>query len=203
MMPEEVPFSFQYSVYHTSKKPNTLSGDCYFAQEYEEHVLLSIADGLGSGMEARFAAEKAVKEIEKNAHCNNPLQLLKESNRTLHGSRGSVVGIAIIDWKHRKIDYAGVGNISCLIITPEKKKHYFISNPGFLNGRKFHAVERSLPFSRGDTIILFSDGIQLPDNWEYIVAGSLSTDIIMKRIVNEMIHVNDDATLIIGKWIHT
>jgi phosphoserine phosphatase RsbX len=192
--------TFTYSVHNTSKKPNTLSGDCYFARQYEDYMLLSIADGLGSGPDARYASEKTVKEIEANFDVDSPLQLLQLSNRTLHGSRGSVVGIACIDWRSFSCKYAGIGNITCISITPQRKKQYYLSVPGYLNGRPFHAVERSFPFHPGDTIILYSDGIQLPDKWEYIVTEPGSTDQVLQHIIREMEMINDDATLIIGKW---
>jgi negative regulator of sigma-B (phosphoserine phosphatase) len=193
--------SFQYSVHHTSKKPNTPSGDCYFVKSYNHKALLCIADGLGSGPEARHAAEKITQEVEKLSLDNiAPLDLLKEGNRSLYGSRGSVAGIAMIDILKQQVSYAGIGNITCLVITPERKKQYLLSNPGFLNGRPFRGNERYLPFHPKDTIVLFSDGIELPDNWEYIVADRLSPETIIKRLIREMKRFNDDATLIIGKW---
>ncbi|WCK53696.1 SpoIIE family protein phosphatase [Aneurinibacillus sp. Ricciae_BoGa-3] len=195
--------TFTYSIHNTSKKPNTLSGDCYFARQHENYMLLSIADGLGSGPAARFAAEKTVKEIEANFDVDSPLQLLELSNRTLQGSRGSVVGIACIDWRSCSCKYAGIGNITCISITPQRKKQYYLSVPGYLNGRSFHAIERSFPFHPGDTIVLYSDGIQLPDNWEYIVTEPGSTQQVLQRIIHQMETINDDATLIIGKWDQT
>lgn len=194
-------YSFQYSIHHTSKKPNTLSGDCYFVKTYDDTALVSIADGLGSGPDARNAAEKIIQEIEKQAQGNgSPLALLKEGNRSLYGSRGSVVGIAMVDIQRQKVSYAGIGNITCLTISPRRKKQYLISNPGFLNGRPFNGTERYLPFHPDDTIILFSDGIELPENWEYIVTSRLAPETIIQRLVKEMRLINDDATLIIGRW---
>lgn len=194
-------YSFQYSVHHTSKKPNTPSGDCYFVKSYGDTALISIADGLGSGPDARDAAQKMIDEIEKRAEAGNtPLSLLQEGNRSLHGSRGSVVGIAMIDNRNQQVAYAGIGNITCLVVTRERKKQYLISNPGFLNGRPFRAIERYLPFYPDDTIVLFSDGIELPNNWEYIIANGLSPEKTLKRLVQEMKRIDDDATLIVGKW---
>jgi len=116
-------YSFQYSVHHTSKKPNTPSGDCYFVKSYGDTALISIADGLGSGPDARDAAQKMIDEIEKRAEAGNtPLSLLQEGNRSLHGSRGSVVGIAMIDNRNQQVAYAGIGNITCLVVTRERKK---------------------------------------------------------------------------------
>lgn len=194
-------YSFQYSIHHTSKNPNTLSGDCYFVQTYGNTALVSIADGLGSGPQARNAAEKVIRRIEKHAQGDeSPLALLKEGNRSLYGSRGSVAGIAMINIQKQKISYAGIGNITCLTISSKRKKQYLISNPGFLNGCPFNGTERYFPFSPDDTIILFSDGIELPENWEYIVTNRFAPDTMIQRLVKEMTFINDDATLIIGRW---
>ncbi|MBN6186585.1 SpoIIE family protein phosphatase [Aneurinibacillus sp. BA2021] len=199
---ESVPYSFHYSVHHTSKKPNTPSGDCYYVGSDRQKAMLSIADGLGSGPEAKASAEKMIQEIETYTPGEmSPLSLLEEGNRTLHGSRGSVVGIAMIDIDKKQLSYAGIGNITCLVVTPARQKHYLISNPGFLNGRPFRGVERYVPYHPEDTVLIFSDGIQLPDNWEYIVTDKLPPDIILQRLVHEMKPVNDDATLIVGKWL--
>ncbi len=197
-----LPYSFQYSVHHTSKKPNTPSGDCYYVGFDHTKAIISIVDGLGSGPEAKASAEKMIQEIE--AHIPGelpPLSLLQEGNRSLYGSRGSVVGIAMIDIDKKQLSYAGIGNITCLVVTPTRQKHYLISNPGFLNGRPFRGVERYVPYHPNDTVVIFSDGIQLPENWEYIVADRRSPDAILACLVSEMKPINDDATLIVGKWL--
>ncbi|WP_027414839.1 SpoIIE family protein phosphatase [Aneurinibacillus terranovensis] len=200
MKVEKKPAIFEFSVHHTSKTPDAPSGDCYFIKQYENHMILCIADGLGSGKEALVSAEKTIKAIESHYTMDSPLDLLRVGNNTMLGARGAVAGIARIEWETECVIFAGIGNITCLSITPERKKQYLLSVPGFLNGRPFQSIERRLSYHQGDTILMYSDGIQLPDEWEYIVAKPTSTDRILKELVDKMVPIHDDATLIVGRW---
>ena len=87
----------------------------------EDISIAAVIDGLGHGIEANFASERAKEQIILKSDL--PLDgLMKHVHTSLRGTRGAVIGIAKINTEINKLYFSGIGNIECFIITAEGKK---------------------------------------------------------------------------------
>lgn len=84
----------EVATYEKPKKGNYHSGDSYFYIETEEHFLVALSDGLGSGEVAKESSQTVIDVIRRNVH--RPLDdMLEQCNAALFGNelRGCVLGI--------------------------------------------------------------------------------------------------------------
>ncbi len=88
---------------------------------------LCVVDGLGHGEHAETAARAAFDCVIR--HLSHPLaDVFAICDRALRGTRGVVMGIAVIDEATGKLTYAGVWNTSFLIAGTGQ--HRLGSDPG-------------------------------------------------------------------------
>jgi len=85
-------------------------GDVHLVKPIASGVLLAVADGLGHGAEAAAAARAAVTALERHAG-ESPLALVERSHRALHGTRGAVLSLALVNRHERSLTWLGVGNV--------------------------------------------------------------------------------------------
>jgi hypothetical protein len=82
-------------------------------------LLAAVADGFGHGPKAREAATRATATI--GAKSAAPLlDLVGACEASLHGTRGCVLGLARLDDGTAKLDYVGVGDVSCYCSAPRR-----------------------------------------------------------------------------------
>lgn len=187
----------QVAVYQRSKHGQGICGDAYVIEETESYLFLGIADGLGSGPEAKKAADRAVSCFKQQHHL--PVHLiLQECNRNLALTRGAVAGILKLDYHHSSIAFAGVGNIQCFFYTPNSKMFRTVSKPGFLNGRPVQAQAQTMPYVKGTTFSIFSDGVNLNRDFLEQRRNQDPKQIIRELYAQENEHP-DDLTLITGR----
>jgi anti-sigma regulatory factor (Ser/Thr protein kinase) len=121
-------------------------------------VTIAVADGLGHGVLAREAADRALAEVV--ARPTRRLEdLLAGAHAALAGTRGAVMAIARVDGGGG-IDHASIGNIGSRIIAPDGRARALGSVAGTLG----IAYPRRLPVERvqlapDELLVLFSDGL--------------------------------------------
>jgi len=100
-----------------SKPGEILNGDTYLINHLSPtKTLVAIIDGLGHGKEAHLASNLIKEQILLKSDL--PLdKLVKYIHQSARGTRGAVVGIAIINIETSKISFVGVGNIEGFIQT--------------------------------------------------------------------------------------
>jgi len=137
-------------------------GDQYFIKELDDSVLFAVADGLGHGKEAAYAAKKALEILAKNPR-ESLENLLKLCHEALHGTRGSAMTMAKID-ANNKLMYMAVGNVEGVCWKTDsnaKLTHQTIIVEGGIVGDripKFIKVNQ-IAMAPGDIFILATDGI--------------------------------------------
>jgi anti-sigma regulatory factor (Ser/Thr protein kinase) len=143
------------------KKGENICGDSWSIRRDDRVFALMVADGLGHGEFAAAASGAAASAFE-HSRSLDPGSALDDVHRALRGTRGAAVATAAIDWKSRRVRYAGLGNISGVILGGEKDQH-MVSH----NGTAGHEVRSMREFEyrmpeRG-MLIMHSDGITT--NW--------------------------------------
>lgn len=173
-------------------------GDGWAAKIGPAGAQLLLVDGLGHGEFAAEAARAAVTAFGANVGRSAPTAL-EAIHAALRSTRGAAASIAHIDLGRRRVVYAGVGNISGVLVDGDKARH-MVSHPGTLGFEARHFAEFVYPWPEQGVLIMHSDG--LGSRWslaEYpglaarhplIVAGVLYRDFSRRR---------DDVTVLVCK----
>jgi len=132
------------------------SGDVVVIVRTEEYVLLGVIDGLGHGKEAADIAQKIKSYIETHSHEAVDI-LLQNAHEHFKGSRGAVIGLAKIQ-NSGSLNYVGIGNISCKIIS-NTKEFTLLSKDGALGLRSRNISTIQAEIKKGERLIMYSDGI--------------------------------------------
>jgi anti-sigma regulatory factor (Ser/Thr protein kinase) len=165
-------------------------GDGWLVQQRAVGARLLVADGLGHGEHAAAAARASVlTALERPGDA--PPALLEKLHGTLRSTRGAAVAVAEVDPKARVVRFAGVGNISAMVIPPSGPWLRMVSHAGTVGHEMRKVVEFSYPWNAGSLLLMHSDG--LGSNWGFesypglalrhpsIVAGVLCRDFTRGR----------------------
>jgi anti-sigma regulatory factor (Ser/Thr protein kinase) len=132
-------------------------GDNWGWRVLDDRTAVMIADGLGHGPDAAKASSAAISVFEA-AKDLTPAALLERMHMALQPTRGAAVATALIDPNANQLRFAGVGNISALIVQPTTAQH-LVSH----NGTAGHSVRKIHEFtydwSANAALIMHSDGI--------------------------------------------
>ena len=173
----------------------TLNGDTYVISHLSPvKTIAAVIDGLGHGKEAHMASNIIKEQILLKSDL--PLdELIKYIHQAARGTRGAVIGLIIINIETSKLSFVGVGNIEGFIQSASGKKS-LISFGGILG----HSIRTprifELPFQQGDSVCLFSDGINTRwniDELNWKEHPQKNADFL----ITNYSRLNDDATVLI------
>jgi serine phosphatase RsbU (regulator of sigma subunit) len=161
-------------------------------------VIALVVDGLGHGHFAAQAANAAVDAIHHGTHrdCASTLEAVHESLRHTRGAAGAV---AELDWSARTLKFAGVGNISGVVIG-EQTVRQTVSHNGTLGHQATHFREYSYPLDRGWLVVLHSDG--LASHWSldgYRGLRARHPAVIAAALYRDHNRGRDDVTVVVGR----
>ena len=195
------PLSFGFATRrHPAMEQN---GDAFLHKSWNNRTLIGVIDGVGHGQHAHVASLKAREYIE--GHYDLPLEsVLAGTNRACRGTRGVVAGLLRFYWNEKrvKVEFAGVGNIECIVVTSEGRKN-LISKRGLLGKYSPSPIVISQEWT-GETrrtVFLHSDGISShwsPKEFEETLSRSASE--IANQFLLEFGRINDDATIAVAKY---
>ena len=190
--------------WHARMKPHpdeTVSGDGYVVDVQEQSALLVGIDGLGHGAKAHTAAAVAIETV--NAYLTaSPAALLDRLHRALRQTRGAVVTVARVDLTANTITWAGIGNVTALILRVDEVDIYKIDRlvlRGGIVGFQMPAVKVfKVDFSPGDTLIMVSDGIASEFTDQLPTAHT--PEQLTAHIMDNYNPGTDDATVIVARY---
>lgn len=190
--------SNSYSAYSRPYPGEIENGDCYFIKEFDDKLLVAVFDGLGHGPDAHKAAEIAYDYLEEFYHQSLD-QILMGVHNSLRGTRGGVMGLALIDRKNNYLAYCGIGNISIQVFnTPSPIRP--ISFNGTLGAVLTNIKVMEYDIYPGSVIILSSDGVSNKFNLDYYPALiNKHAAIIAHTLFNDYSRLSDDATIVVVK----
>lgn len=136
------------------------SGDGWLVTADDGHLAALVADGLGHGPAAAAASRAAVAALARRP-VSDPGLFIARAHEAMRGTRGGVLGIAVISARDGELAYAGAGNISGWLLDCGKA-HGLLSREGTAGtqARPPSPYVTRLPWPPGATLILASDGIR-------------------------------------------
>lgn len=132
-------------------------GDAWALQAHSGSTRFLLADGLGHGPQAAAAANLAVDLFEKHP-AGPPAQLLHLLHGALQSTRGAAVAVADVDPVLGQVRFAGLGNISALILAEGNARH-LVSNNGTAGAEARTIQEFTYPWPKEGLLVLHSDGV--------------------------------------------
>ena len=146
----------EHTVVNRNKPGHDVSGDTYVFYQDDDHTLVAVIDGLGSGKAAHKAATKARICVAANPTAAL-LDILRACHKALRGTRGAVMMVMRIDRAKETVSFTGVGNIGVRVISTTPIRP--ISRNGIVGFRMSNIKVFNYPYVKGDVFILHSDGI--------------------------------------------
>jgi anti-sigma regulatory factor (Ser/Thr protein kinase) len=175
-----------------------LSGDGWACHADAERTVVLLADGIGHGREAHDAAEEAIASFRDHASLP-PGEILSYLNDALRKTRGAVAAVAEILPAQRQVTYAGVGNISCVLLAAGKSRS-LVSHNGTLGltARKIQEFHADWP--PDGVLVLHSDGVQT--RWDLSAYSGLlarHSAVIAGALLRDFRRQRDDASVVVVK----
>jgi serine phosphatase RsbU (regulator of sigma subunit) len=143
-----------------------VAGDFFdFLQTTETELTILVADVSGHGVaSALIASMLKVCFAAQREHAQDPAKVLAGLNNMLRGSLGGqyvTAACAAIDLSLGTITYAGAGHPPSLLLRTHKRDVLPLAENGLLLGPFPQATYSniSVPFDRGDKLLLYTDGI--------------------------------------------
>jgi len=180
-----------------------VSGDAIAWIESKDRIMVILADGLGHGPLAAEAANEAVLKFQ--AHSSQPpREILARIHDALRKTRGAAVSIAEVRPLSGTLTYAGVGNISGVIMSAGNLGRNLVSH----NGTVGHIVSRIQEFTvewpRDGKLIMFSDGLQT--RWslsQYPGLVNRPAAVIADVLLRDWRRGRDDSSVFVLKHMET
>lgn len=157
-----------------------------------------IADGLGHGALAADAAEAAVL-IARDNPGDSATALLERAHRGLRATRGAAAAIADVDPESGKVRFAGVGNISGVIIPPSGTWQRMVSHSGTVGHEARRNSEFTYAWTTGSLLVMHSDG--LTTSWSFDSYPGLSVrhpSVIAGVLYRDFTRGRDDVTVVVA-----
>lgn len=182
-----------------AKREEEVSGDGWAVQEHRGRSTALVVDGLGHGVHAFDAAEKALRAFAQHAG-ERPEPLLRTLDAALRGTRGAAAAVAEIEWAKREIHFAGVGNIDATLLSPHAKSRSLVSH----NGTAGQAIDRIQEFTHawpdGGLLVMHSDGLSA--RWEleaYPGLSEKSPGLIAGVLYRDFVRRRDDVVVVVAR----
>lgn len=137
----------------------TVAGDACLVETWARGILVAVADGLGHGPPAAAAAGAFVERLKSSRSAPLPV-VLEDAHRALLKTRGAVAAVARFDELSRRVEVAGLGNVTVLLAGGSSDPRPVVLPAGVL-GSAFRQVRPQVfDFAEGDVLVLHTDGVQ-------------------------------------------
>lgn len=182
----------------------TCCGDSYFFKETEDYLICVLADGLGSGSEAKKASERAIAVVKEHHH-EDLAVLMKACNKELRFGRGAVLSMFKIKFDARELIFSGVGNVRFIFYSSSGKKISPMPTLGFLAGKPLVPKIQTFPFDNNISFAMYSDGLDVNLGRKTIFYNASPEEAAkhVQQIVMQDDSNQDDVTFLYGKYIGT
>ena len=176
-------------------------GDSWAIDDAAKGTVVMVVDGLGHGPQAAEAASEAVRAFRLTASLR-PAEIISAAHEALRATRGAAIAVARIDAERGKVDYAGIGNTSGVILSPPDKgtRTSMISH----NGTAGHTIRKIqqfvYPWTPGSVLVMHSDG--LSTHWDLgCYAGLVEADpgLIAGTLYRDFKRGRDDVTVVVAR----
>jgi hypothetical protein len=188
---------FQIGAVHVSKTGEPICGDDWAWRMRDDRLALFIADGLGHGLAAHEAATVATRTFA-SIHESPPARVVEDVHAALRPTRGAAVASLVIDVERRTAAYAGLGNISGVVLQPGGGRHSMVSHNGTAGHTAARIQEFHYPVAADSIVVMFSDG--LISHWDLRAYPGLQQrdpTIIAAVLYRDFSRRRDDVTVVV------
>jgi negative regulator of sigma-B (phosphoserine phosphatase) len=180
----------------------TSSGDLGVVAPNRDGVLIAVIDGLGHGEEAAEAAAKAAVVVREWA--DKPIDVvLSQCHDALRRTRGAVMTLIKVNAVEETMSWTGVGNIEGRLWHADPAASLLRQAPPLRGGVVGHALPRisttTLPLTRGDLMILSTDGLSSRFHEEFRLEGTVQQ--IADNILGDHWMAKDDALVLVARYL--
>ncbi len=178
------------------------SGDVHVVRAFPRGVLVAVIDGLGHGPEAAAAAKEAARTLE--AFAGEPVAtLVARCHEALRKTRGAVMTLASFDSGDSSMTWMGIGNVEGILLRAgpvAEPAREAVTLRGGVVGYQLPTLRASaLTVSRGDTLILATDGIRGGFLAGLTVRGSPQE--LAESIFARYARGSDDALVVVARYL--
>jgi anti-sigma regulatory factor (Ser/Thr protein kinase) len=190
--------SYRWAAISTPAPWETVCGDAWRIVEKSGDLGVMVVDGLGHGLLAAEAANRAAELFDAEAGPSQPAGFCDRAHQALAGSRGAALAVAHVSTAGR-VRYAGVGNIAGAIVGDNGSRGLPSQNGTVgLQIRRVQEFDYELP-ERG-VLVMHSDG--LTSRWSldaYQGLASRHPALIAGVLYRDCLRGRDDATIVVVK----
>ncbi|MGH2625432.1 MAG: SpoIIE family protein phosphatase [Anaerolineales bacterium] len=179
-------------------------GDLHVIQPFAGGVMVGVVDGLGHGEEAAAAAKLAVATLSKRPE-ESVLSLVRHCHRALRGTRGVVMSIASLSGADDAMTWLGIGNVEGVLYRADAQgapdRESILLRGGVVGYELPPLRAVMVPISRGDTLLLATDGIRagFADDPALAESPQRLADHILAKYARE----TDDALVLAVRYLGT
>jgi anti-sigma regulatory factor (Ser/Thr protein kinase) len=156
---------FEQGVVRVPAPGEQVCGDDWATIDRDGHRLVLMVDGLGHGPPAALAAEEAVR-VFQGCRSSEPAEILDLTHRAIRGTRGAALAIARLDLVGGEVRYAGVGNISGVILDRKNGKTTSMVSQAGTVGHVIRKIQSfNYAWTEDSSLLMHSDG--LATHWSF------------------------------------
>ncbi len=193
---KDASLMMNFSAFSKPKLGEIVSGDAYFIKRFSCYVIFSVIDVLGHGREAYDVALNVLKMLEDN-YAEPLIKIIDICHKGLKYTRGAAMAMCRVDFKEKKLEHVGIGNVETRIYgTPQPIRPFFFNGTLGMVMEKYRVIE--YPYTEGMTIIMFSDGISGRFDLSQQMLSKTPQE-MAKFIFDNHARGTDDATVLVGK----
>lgn len=181
-----------------AKSGETACGDAWATRHLSDGALILLCDGLGHGPLAAAAAELAV-DLFEHTPLDSPAAIVGLIHAGLKATRGAAVAVARLVPAAGQVVYAGLGNISGVLLSGGTRRH-MVSHNGIAGHQASRNAEFSYPWEPGALLVLNSDG--LTNRWDLDLYPGLvrhHPGLIAATLYRDFSRGSDDTSVVVAR----
>ncbi|WP_417693314.1 ATP-binding protein [Roseibium sp.] len=172
-------------------------GDAWMIRHLPPFIDVLLCDGLGHGPKAAEAADELIALSQDG--CAAPSETIARLSEELIGHRGAVVAMVRLDMDARVLSYAGIGNITTMIVGAQGIKRFAVRD-GRIGGPAVKGFEETRELEVGDVLIMHSDGLTTLREGDLNPALlNRSPLLIAGFLLDRMFRGRDDASIVVAR----
>lgn len=181
------------------KPGEQVCGDGWTARACGRATLVLVVDGLGHGLLAADASEKAVASFHEPDAPQDPVENLEWLSGSLRGTRGAAAAVARLEPVQRQVRFAGIGNIAAFVVSSDGTRQ-MISHSGIVGQQLRTVREFTYEWPRRALVVLYSDGLTSHCSLDpYPGLFDRDVSLIAAVLYRDFQRGRDDATVVVAR----
>jgi anti-sigma regulatory factor (Ser/Thr protein kinase) len=182
------------------KPGEAVCGDAWDVVFHQRGATFLVADGLGHGIDASRAAVAAVEVLQAHPD-DTAVRILDLAHGKLRPTRGAAIAVMRHDLRSGEVSYAGVGNISGVILGAPRRS--MVSHAGIVGHNVHKSQEYRYAWPSGALMVAHSDGLETQwDLGAYPGIADCHAALIAAMLYREHARKRDDCTVLVARPMH-